>query len=345
MKKILFFTLMIFMLAVGTSFAAECECGCGGCGGPIGLGGATVLNAYIPPIDAPGCPNVCQDAPGAIDYDGESLSIFDYGTGEGYDCRKPKNNGCAVFPVCFCDKVDELEKDHEYGLVLEIMTPGAAFYSEASITPDVIRVSSYEGKDDICEDGSPSNVEYLDFIYDDVRQTVIVTDTSSSLLNQDLYLGVSIPPIIVDQSVVSEGTIIEVRITLYDGEKVCAPYCTTPMCNCTIPVAVMACWNDCCATLSYLTTDQGWWSGIAITNISAHNSSVAITYISGSEKQIRVHQVAAGEVITISVSAEDLPFESCWAVLNSGFSMRALAILGDGNACYGYQATGCGACQ
>jgi hypothetical protein len=241
--------------------------------------------------------------------------------------------------------VDELQKDHEYGLVFEILTPGASFYSEAGITPDMIAVYSFESEKDICENNEPSARSYLDFVYDNDRQTVIVTDTSTTLLTQDLYLGVEIPTIVVDQSVVPEGTVIKVRISLYDGEQVCAPYCTEPMCNCVIPVAVMACWNDCCATLSYLTSAEGWFSGIAITNISGHDSSVAITYISESAKQVRVHQIAAGQVASFSLASENLPFDTCWAVLNSGFSMRAMAILGDGNMCYGYQATGCGACQ
>ena len=326
--------------------ASDCVTSCGTCSEASSLDTVpSFLNSYVSPTDAPSCPNVCKNLPGAIDYDGESLSIFNYSTGEGYDCRKPKNNGCAVFPVCFCEKVDELEKDHEYGLVLEIMTPGAAWYDFASITPVNIGVTSYADEEDICEGNDPTNVTYLDYIYDNDRKTVIVTDTSSTMLNQDLFLGVTIPPIVVDQSVVPEGTVIQVRITLFDGEKVCAPYCTTPLCNCTIPVAIMACWNDCCNVLPYMSIGAPWWSGIAITNISDHDGSVSVTYIQKDQKQMRVYKLEAGEVKTINVGGEDLPFTSCWAVVKSGFSMRTFVIMGDGQQAYGYLGTTCGACR
>jgi len=347
MKKLILAFIIILMTASLVSAGAICPSKCNGGGGTEGgpSGQSTYPNAYIPPIDAPGCPNVCVDRPGAIDYDGESLSIFNYQTGEGYTCRKPKNNGYAMFPVCFCDKVDELIKHHPYGLTLEVMTPGASFYSEASIAPDMITVLSFKGKEDACGGAEPTSVSHLSYIYDDERESVIVTDTSTHLLTKDLYLGVLIPPIIVDQSVVPEGTVIKVRITLYDGKQVCAPYCTEPLCNCTIPVAIMACWNDCCATLPYLVTSGSWWTGIVIANLSDHDGSAAITYIQGDKAQLRVHQLKAGEVKAFVANQEDLPFGSCWAVVNSGFSMRTLVILGDGTQCYGYLGTSCNPCQ
>jgi hypothetical protein len=341
MKKLGLLILLIFFIASPVFACGECD---SHTNINTSITDGNYSNSYIPPIDAPGCPNVCQDLPGALDYDGKSLSIFNYVTGEGYDCRKPRNNGYAVFPVCFCDKVNELEKDHEYGLVLEILTPGAAWYSQASITPEYIAVRSFPDETRICEDREPSNVTYLSYLYDNDRKTVIVTDTSANMLTNDLYLGVSIPPIVADQSVIPEGTVIKVRITLYDGELVCAPYCTEPLCNCTIPVAVMACWNDCCNVLPYFALGEGWWTGLAITNLSDHDGSVSVTYMQGDKLQMRVYKVKAREVKTIYVNGEDLPFTNCWAQANSGFSMRTFVIMGDGNQAYGYIGTTCSPC-
>jgi hypothetical protein len=90
---------------------------------------------------------------------------------------------------------------------------------------------------------------------------------------------------------------------------------------------------------------EPWWSGIAITNISDHDGSVSVTYIQKDQKQMRVYKLEAGEVKTINVCGEDLPFTSCWAVVKSGFSMRTFVIMGDGHQAYGYLGTDCGACR
>jgi hypothetical protein len=291
MKKILIAVLMLMMVGVPV-LACECTCGC-----PTHDPGA---NLFQPPDDkdAITCPTVCGRVPGSLKYDGESMSVVCPCTGEGFDCAKPKGQKLIPWFLCDCDKFSELENKEKLGVVIEILTPGCKFYSEAGITPESMDIYGFESEKDFCNNNS-SNVVSLGYAYDDGdRRTVIVTKASRHLFDHEqLYLGVCLPAIEIDQRIVPINTMVKIRISVYRDKYICGYECGAEVCPCIAPVAFLGCFT-CCSVSSYLTCDSNWWNGIAISNLENKNSMVILVFSSINGKQIKVLTLKPLEVRT-----------------------------------------------
>ena len=294
MKKILIAVLMLMMVSVPV---LACECECNQC--PTHDPG---VNLFQPPSDKDviSCPNVCGRVPGSLKYDGESMSVVCPCTGEGFDCAQPKGQKLIPWFLCDCDKFAELENKEKLGVVIEILTPGVKFYSEADISPESIDIYGFESEKDFC-DNERSNHVNLEFNYDDGdRRTVIVTKASRHLFDHEqLYLGICLPAIEIDQRIVPLNTIVKIRISIYQDKYICGYECGAEVCPCIAPVAFLGCF-ECCSISGYLPVAEGWWAGIAVTNISNKESMVILSFANATGKQIKVITLAPNEVRTFT---------------------------------------------
>ena len=291
MKKIFMLVVMIMMVA-SPILACECACFC-----PTHDPGANLFQAPNDK-DMITCPNVCGRVPGSLKYDGESMSVVCPCTGTGFDCAKPKGQKLIPWFLCDCDKFAELENKEKLGVVIEILTPGVKFYSEASIEPEALDIYGFESEKDYCK-GEDSNLVSLKYHYDDGdRRTVIVTNASRHLFNHEqLYLGICLPAIEIDQRIVPINTMVKIRISVYRDKYICGYECGAEICPVVCPVAFLGCFT-CCSVSSYLTCDPAWWTGVAITNLENVESMVILSFTSINGKQIKVLTLAPGEVRT-----------------------------------------------
>ena len=344
MKKLILLFVLMFAMLAGPVFA----CGNNVCTGdchvkPDCPTQPDVWGVFFPTTDkdVASCGNVCGNAIGQYAWDGETVKALDLTTGEGF-CKAPAK--CLNWLLCNCDAADEIEVNGKYGITVEILTRGAKFESVASTGPPVITLAEYATQADLCA-GDDAMTRDLKYHFTTEEQTVIVTNAYRRLFQRNsLFISLcDLPRIIVDDRIIPYGTPIVLRLGLYDGSIVCQPTCSR-MCECTQVVAIAGCYDECCAVLSYLPMAEGWWAGIAITNLSAHDGSVAIAFVSDTEKKIKNFSVPAFGVKTILVNNE-VDGETAFAVLKSSFSMRAVSFGGDAIGFYALPATTCGSCQ
>jgi len=337
MKKVLM-TLLLFVLLSVPAMAVSGVCCDKDCPKE-----PEVWGMFIPTTDKDikDCGSACGNAVGQYDWDGESIHMLDMTTGEGF-CKAPAT--CLNWLLCNCEAADEIEVNGRYGLTVEILTRGVKFESVASVNPPLITLAEFETQGDMCSGGDALTRE-LDYHFSDESQTVLVTNSYRRLFRRNsLYISLcDLPRLIVDDRIVPYGTPIMLRLGLYDGTIVCQPDCSR-MCECTQVIAFAGCFDECCAVLSYLPLDPGWWSGIAVTNLSGHDGSCVIAYLSDEEKTIKTYPVPAFGITTIAVGNE-VEGSRAFAVIKASFSMRAIAFGGDSAGCFALPATNCGACQ
>jgi hypothetical protein len=344
MKKLILLFVLMFAMLAGPVFA---------CGNNVCVGDCNVRpdcptqpdvwGLFIPTTDktVADCGNICGNAIGQYAWDGESVMALDMTTGEGF-CKAPAK--CLNWLLCECDSADEIEVNGKYGFTVEILTRGAKFESVASTGPPVITLAEYESKTDMCEDGEAMTRDLV-YHFSDESQTVIVTKAYRRLFQRNnLYISLcDLPRIIVDNRIIPYGTPIVLRLGLYDGTIVCQPNCSR-MCECTHVVAFAGCFDECCSVLPYLPLDFNWWSGIAITNLSAHDGSVMIVFVSDTQKVIKHYDVPAYGIKTIAVGSV-ITGNRAFAVLKTSFTSRVIGFGGDSVGCFALPATGCGGCQ
>jgi len=290
--------------------------------------------------DVGDCGTYCGQLPGMFDWDGESVVTLDMSTGEGF-CKKP--SPCLYWLLCNCEAADGIEVNGKYGVTVEILTEGVSFESVASINPATITLAEYADEDAMCAGEDPMT-RPLNYHFTDGSRTTIVTNSYRRLFQRNsLYIAIcDLPRLIVDNRIVPYGTAIKLRLGLYDGSIVCQPDCSR-LCECDRVVAVAGCHDECCAVLSYLPMGD-WWSGIAITNLSAHDGSCAVLFCDGEDIVVKNYRVPAMGIKTILVN-EVLEGGSGFAVIKSSFTMRAVAFGGDQVGFFALPASGCGACQ
>jgi hypothetical protein len=293
MKKLIFAVLALVLLAAPV-LACECTPMC-----PTVDNGVNLFQAPTDK-DVITCPNVCGRVPGSIKYDGKSLTVVCPCTGEGFDCTKPRGQKLIPWFLCDCDMFDELEVKEPIGIAIEILTPGVKFYSQASIHNPAIDVWGFKSEKDYCKGPEfSSNYTSLPYHFDDgARRDVLITNAKRNLFRSgQLYLGICIPAIEIDQRIVPINTMIKIRISLYRNKYICGVSCGAEICPCIAPVAFLGCFQ-CCAVSSYIVADDAWWNGVALTNISSKKSLVVMAFVGKSGKQLRLMNLDPGEVKT-----------------------------------------------
>ena len=291
------------------------------------------------------CGSYCPDKPtGTVDWTGDKVSIINLDTGDGF-CTPVSTK--ILWSLCDCDNADKIKIDGTYGFTIEITTPGARFETSAAIeTPELI-MSEYDSRVAMCAEATPvthalnyhiDNSGELD--YDDV----VITESRKTLFTVGrLYLSFSrLPRIIIDERIVPYGTPITLKLGLYDASLVCAPDCSK-ICECTTVVAYMGCINECCAVTPYLPLEYGWWSGIAITNLTTHSGGVVIVFVTDEKKVVKHFDVGALGILTISVG--DYADKNCLAAIKSSFNMRVVSFGGTENMAFALPASSCSGCQ
>jgi len=350
MKKLLL-TLMLLMLAVPVAANQICP---GTCPGPTAQ--ATPCDSCVKPVDISGsfftstertinnCGMVCPgQGIGQYDWDGDEVVTLDLTTGQGF-CKPP--TPCLYWLLCECDAADEIEVNGKYGITVEILTPGVEFESVASVDPPTVTMSEFEDKKAMCGGDNPVTQELL-YHFTDGTHSVLVTNSYRGLFRRNsLYIAIcNLPRLIVDNRIVPYGTLIKVRLGLFDGNIVCQPDCSR-LCECTQAVALAACQDECCAILSYLPCGLNWWAGIAITNLDPdHAGSCSVAFVTSEGTKIKTYRLEAHSIQTILVNDEvegDSP--NAFAVIKSSFPMRAVAFGGDSNSAFALPATSCHPC-
>jgi len=98
------------------------------------------------------------------------------------------------------------------------------------------------------------------------------------------YWGIDIPPMYVSSNAAAyEGKKIQVKIEILDaaGNTICAS--CTPICECTIDIAIIGCSSGTfCMTFPYVVTQigdsTGWSTGIAVANMQKDVTSPVVTF-------------------------------------------------------------------
>jgi len=337
MKKLILLFVLAFAMIAGPVFACECTCGC-----PTNNMG---LNLFQPPTDKDinPCPNVCGRVPGSLKYDGESLSVVCPCTGEGFDCAPPRGQKLIPWFLCDCDAFSELLNNEKLGVVIEIITPGAKFYSNASIGTPSIGIYGFESEEDFC-DGTESNYVNLPYHYDDgVRRTILVSNASRNLFqHEQLYLGICIPPIEIDQAVVPINTPVKIRISIYRDKYICGYECGAELCPVECVVAYLGCFQ-CCQQLPYLPCDP-YWAGVVLTNLDAANESMVImAFVNAEGRQIKIIDLAPGEVKTFTPASIGVTLNGpTWAVLKATTPVTSCVFGGDASGVFALPSEACG---
>jgi hypothetical protein len=339
MKKILIAVLMLMMVSVPV---LACECECNQC--PTHDPG---VNLFQPPDDkdAITCPSVCGRVPGSLKYDGESMSIVCPCTGTGFDCTPPKGQKLIPWFLCDCDMFDELEVKEPLGVVIEILTPGVKFYTQAGINPEAIEIYGFKSEADYC-DGDSSNYQELPYHFDDGdRETVLVTKARRNLFKSgQLYLGICIPALEIDQRIVPLNTVVKVRISLYRNKYICGVSCGAEVCPCIAPVAFLGCF-ECCSISGYLPVGEGWWAGVAVTNISNKESMVILSFANATGKQIKILTLAPNEVRTFTPDQIGVVLdEPSYVAAKATTNIKLVTFGGCAQGVYALPGTPCG-CQ
>jgi hypothetical protein len=335
MKKVLMVVLLIMFLAVPV-MACECQM----C--PTADNG---INLFQAPTDkdAITCPRVCGRSVGSIKYDGESLSVVCPCTGAGFDCAQPKGQKLIPWFLCDCDMFDELEVKEPIGIVVEILTPGVRFYTDASIEAPAIDVYGFESEENYC-DGEYSNAVSLPYHFDDGdRKDVLITNARRNLFQSgQLYLGICIPPIVIDQRIVPINTVVKVRISLYRNKYICGVACGAEICPCIAPVAFLGCFQ-CCSISSYLPCDEGWWNGVALTNITTKESLAVMAFVGKSGAQVKIMKLAPGEVKTFTPESIGVTVEeNMFMAVKATTSIKLVTFGGCDAGVYALPGTPCG---
>lgn len=300
-----------------------------------------------PTVDK-GCGSYCpDDRIGKVDWTGDKISIIDLTTGAGF-CNNSQPATQVKWSLCNCDASDEIEIAGSYGFSIEITTPGVSFEDAAYAGIPTITLREYKDKNDLCSNTAPS-VKVLEFHLTnngegiDPNNTLITTPRKNLFDFGKLYISFgNLPRIIIDQRLVPYGVPITLRLGIFDASKVCAPDCSY-LCKCQTIVAYMGCINDCCAVMPYLPLESGWWSGIAVSNISAHTGRIAVAFVNSNQKEIRNFDVGPFSILTI-VPGEYMD-KSCMAVIKSSFDMRVVIFGGTENMAFALPASSCSGCQ
>ena len=342
MKKLLFLVVMCFLLAAPAAYSCGCEVpppDCPQLQTPDSFG----LFFASTDKDIADCGTFCS-RPGLFEWDGESVVALDLNTGDGF-CRKPSPDGCLKWLLCDCEAVDKIKVNGKYGFTLEILTRGAKFESVASIEPPTITLNEYADKNDLCSD-SEAISKPLAYHFAEGGQTVIVTNSYRRIFDRDsLYISLcDLPRIIVDERIVPYGTPIIIRLGLYDGTLVCAPECSR-MCECTQVVGIASCFDECCYSIGYMPQEEGWWSGIAITNLSTHDGSAIIVFGDTDNREVVNISIPAMGIKAFTPASLGADFGNCWVLIKTSFTSRVSAFTGTSNMGYNVPVYGCGACQ
>ena len=283
---------------------------------------------------------------GLVDWVGDKITTIDLDTGDGF-CRPTTPDGRLKWLLCNCDAADEIKVNGRYGFTIEILTPGVEFENLASIHNPTITFDEYNDKSDLCADIDPAEKTLGYKLTDDEigANTVLVTKAYKNLFSRNkLYISFcDLPRLIIDQRIVPYGTPITLRLGIYDAALVCAPECSR-LCQCTRIVAILGCFDECCAVMPYLPLADGWWSGISISNLSGHGGSVAVVFVKGEEKVIKHFTVGPYEILPLNVG-DYMATENCMAIIKSSFNMKAVCFGGSGAMAFGLPAETCGSCQ
>ena len=281
----------------------------------------------------------CTTTSGTIEYATNTAppAKINYQTGVGY-CNPSINPNGVVLDLTKCENVNDIIVGEDYLIAIKIDTEGFEFVIPTAATPVSYAISAYSSYDDLCkhENGINLNIKYS---YADGETNNIISEVRNDLVYSNYpYFLIEIPDFTYKSSAIDISDVVLVTVGFVDADSICVT-CGNAICKKTYNLGKISCVDSYTVIFPYALVHQdGWWTGIAVTNLTNANGSYKISVFTPTNIYIQNKDIEKYQVDTFLV--DDIVNKNyegtCWVKIESNFSLDGICFFGDnvGHSCY-----------